>query len=255
MDSVSTKFMKSFGYEGVNTFGTEHADTRYGTVIYDLKEESIIVKEITDEMLKQKVIAGDIAGVIAGGTVEDFTMDDIERMAERNDVQQQYNEELTETAKLQQQVNNTSDNFDPSMAGKNMSEIEGSDGDTVGDSDKWQGLAEVLGNITYKTQIVQKHDAPDSEKKAALIDIEALKGALDSIVYNVKIVTDDTNKNANKIALDDSSLEATLKRCWCSALLSPRAILLTSLFWPSRALCLSCGGLYVTLSITSVTLR
>ena len=64
MDSVSTKFMKNFGYEGVDTRGTKHADTTYGTVIYDLKEESIVLKEITDEMQKQEIIAGNIASVI-----------------------------------------------------------------------------------------------------------------------------------------------------------------------------------------------
>lgn len=64
MDSVSTKFMKNFGYEGVDTRGTKHADTTYGTVIYDLKEESIILKEITDEMQKQEIIAGNIASVV-----------------------------------------------------------------------------------------------------------------------------------------------------------------------------------------------
>ena len=41
-DSVSTQFMKSLGYGGVDTRGTKYADTRYGTVIYDLKEESIL---------------------------------------------------------------------------------------------------------------------------------------------------------------------------------------------------------------------
>lgn len=33
-DSVSTQFMKSLGYGGVDTRGTKYADTRYGTVIY-----------------------------------------------------------------------------------------------------------------------------------------------------------------------------------------------------------------------------
>lgn len=52
-DSVSTQFMKSLGYEGVDTRGTRFADTRYGTVIYDLKEESILQANITDELQKQ----------------------------------------------------------------------------------------------------------------------------------------------------------------------------------------------------------
>lgn len=52
-DSVSTQFMKSLGYEGVDTRGTKYADTGYGTVIYDLKEESILQANITDELQKQ----------------------------------------------------------------------------------------------------------------------------------------------------------------------------------------------------------
>lgn len=52
-DSVSTQFMKSLGYGGVDTRGTNYADIRYGTVIYDLKEESILQSNITDELQKQ----------------------------------------------------------------------------------------------------------------------------------------------------------------------------------------------------------
>lgn len=52
-DSVSTQFMKSLDYGGVDTRGTKYADTRYGTVIYDLKEESILQANITDELQKQ----------------------------------------------------------------------------------------------------------------------------------------------------------------------------------------------------------
>lgn len=52
-DSVSTQFMKSLGYGGVDTRGTRYADTRYGTVIYDLKEESVLQANITDELQKQ----------------------------------------------------------------------------------------------------------------------------------------------------------------------------------------------------------
>ena len=44
--------MKSLGYGGVDTRGTRYADTRYGTVIYDLKEESILQANITDELEK-----------------------------------------------------------------------------------------------------------------------------------------------------------------------------------------------------------
>ena len=45
-DSVSTQFMKSLGYGGVDTRGTRYADTRYGTVIYDLDENSVLQSNI-----------------------------------------------------------------------------------------------------------------------------------------------------------------------------------------------------------------
>ena len=65
LDSAPTMFMKKLGYEGINTLGTSHANTTYGTVIYDLKEESIICKEITDELQKQQILEGNISEVIA----------------------------------------------------------------------------------------------------------------------------------------------------------------------------------------------
>lgn len=52
-DSVSTQFMKSLGYGGVDTRGTRYANTSHGIVIYDLKEESILQANITDELRKQ----------------------------------------------------------------------------------------------------------------------------------------------------------------------------------------------------------
>ena len=52
-DSVSTQFMKSLGYGGVDTRGTRFADIEYGTVIYDLKEESVLQANVTDELQKQ----------------------------------------------------------------------------------------------------------------------------------------------------------------------------------------------------------
>lgn len=46
----------------------------------------------------------------------------------------------------------------------------------------------------------------------ASVGSEELKNVLGSITYSVKIVHDDVDKNANKIAIDESTLENTLKR-------------------------------------------
>lgn len=58
-----------------------------------------------------------------------------------------------------------------------------------------------------------------SEEQAS-VSSEELKNVLSSIVYNVKIAYDDNDKTANKIAIDEGVLEATLKRVFAN-ILSP----------------------------------
>lgn len=47
-DSLATVFMKSLGYEGIDTRGTQLDNTAYGSVIYDLKEDSVLYSERAD---------------------------------------------------------------------------------------------------------------------------------------------------------------------------------------------------------------
>lgn len=56
------------------------------------------------------------------------------------------------------------------------------------------------------------------DKEYASVDSEELKNVLSSIVYNVKIAYDDADKTANKIALDDSTLESTLTKVFANIL-------------------------------------
>ena len=58
----------------------------------------------------------------------------------------------------------------------------------------------------------------DGDKKQGSVNAEELKTLLNSIVYNVKIAHDDSDKTANKIALDDSTLEATLTKVFANIL-------------------------------------
>lgn len=53
-------------------------------------------------------------------------------------------------------------------------------------------------------------------EKPSSANTEELKTLLNSIVYNVKIAHDDNDKQANKIALDDSSLEQTLTKVFAN---------------------------------------
>ncbi len=64
-------------------------------------------------------------------------------------------------------------------------------------------------------------DAKTVEGKYESVNSEELKNVLNSIVYNVKIAHDDNDKTANKIALDDSTLEATLTKVF-SNILNPQ---------------------------------
>jgi hypothetical protein len=56
------------------------------------------------------------------------------------------------------------------------------------------------------------------EDKQSSVDTEELKTLLNSIVYNVKIVHDDADNVANKVALDEASLEITLTKVLTSIL-------------------------------------
>ena len=55
-------------------------------------------------------------------------------------------------------------------------------------------------------------------EEQASVSSEELKNVLSSIVYNVKITHDDNDKTANKIAIDESVLESTLKRVFTNIL-------------------------------------
>ena len=51
-DTAFTTFMKDHGFNGVDTRGTNYAGTDYGTVIYDLDEDSILQANVRDEAAK-----------------------------------------------------------------------------------------------------------------------------------------------------------------------------------------------------------
>lgn len=61
-------------------------------------------------------------------------------------------------------------------------------------------------------------DAKTGGSEGSSASLEDLKNVLSAIVYNVKIAHDDNDKQANKIALDDSTLEATLTKVFANIL-------------------------------------
>ncbi len=92
-DSVSTQFMKSLGYGGVDTRGTSYADTRYGTVIYDLKEESILQANITDELQKQGQMLEKIdyeRGQVFDKDTDDKILRQLEEQIKRDEINKEF---------------------------------------------------------------------------------------------------------------------------------------------------------------------
>ena len=63
-DSLATVFMKSLGYEGIDVRGTRLDNVQYGSVIYDLKEDTIIYSERdTDSVSNRSLLANALESV------------------------------------------------------------------------------------------------------------------------------------------------------------------------------------------------
>lgn len=80
-------------------------------------------------------------------------------------------------------------------------------------------LRQLLDSIVYNVKIV--HDDNDRESNKIAIDEGGLKNVLRNLVYNVKITHDDADKQANKITLDEGALESTLKRVFTNIINPP----------------------------------
>lgn len=64
LDSYATVFMKALGYEGVDTRGTSLDNTGYGSVIYDLKEDTILYSD-RDKISNRTLLANALETVAA----------------------------------------------------------------------------------------------------------------------------------------------------------------------------------------------
>lgn len=74
------------------------------------------------------------------------------------------------------------------------------------DTEELKGL---LNAITYNVKVVQDADATNGSKVS--IDAEGLKNALNAITYNVKVVRDVATEG-NKVSIDEAALESVLNR-------------------------------------------
>ena len=65
VDSLATVFMKSLGYEGIDARGTGLDNVGYGSVIYDLREDSVIYKlPIGEDTSPRALLANAFEGII-----------------------------------------------------------------------------------------------------------------------------------------------------------------------------------------------
>lgn len=163
-DSVSTQFMKSLGYGGVDTRGTSLADTRYGTVIYDLKEESILQANITDELQKQGQMLEKInyeKGQVFDKDVDARIQKELDAEAKRKEIAEEFKKSFDSTSldfasesldnaknrinelddaihQLQSSLNNLDQEYKESM--REMKSLGFDDDDLLlmGDEDEWK---------------------------------------------------------------------------------------------------------------------
>ena len=128
-------------------------------------------------------------------------------------------DELTNSIEKQHQVANADDATD---------EVAETKAETDAIAQQNEKLKE---NISLKQMVenASKHGVPGqsvaeaagvavSESSGVGVDKQVLQNVLIAITYNVKIVHDDNDRNANKIALDDSTLEATLNKVFSNIL-------------------------------------
>ena len=69
-DSLATVFMKSLGYEGIDVRGTALDNTAYGSVIYDLHEDSILYQERADDSASNRSLLANAFEGVAQNEIE-----------------------------------------------------------------------------------------------------------------------------------------------------------------------------------------
>ena len=118
-DSVFTQLMKSMGYNGVDTTGTRFADTRYGTVIYDLDEDSILQSNVTDDEVKKGLMNTRVRN--KGQSVFDTAEDEkiqksLDAVSKRRAIGEEYRKLFDEPAfrQLKDELKETKDYLDRS---------------------------------------------------------------------------------------------------------------------------------------------
>lgn len=69
-DSLATVFMKSLGYEGIDVRGTNLDNTTYGSVIYDLKNDTVLYSDRSDSDISNRELLANALEAAATNDIE-----------------------------------------------------------------------------------------------------------------------------------------------------------------------------------------
>ena len=69
-DSLATVFMKALGYEGIDVRGTRLDNTTYGSVIYDLKEDTVLWQDRSTESFSNRTLLANALESVAQNDIE-----------------------------------------------------------------------------------------------------------------------------------------------------------------------------------------
>ena len=157
----------------------------------------------------------------------------IERMESLQNEIKQKNSEIAEKNAALQAADNEKKTLqnDLDVANRQNAELReraSNDGDAIFTAEQRANEAEEKAAMYDRAMTSMQEEMADLRGKLAnaktgggegsSASLEELKNVLSAIVYNVKIAYDDSDKTANKISLDDSTLEATLTKVFANIL-------------------------------------
>ena len=199
------------------------------------RENTETIKEETkaQEQLNNAKIGG-TGGSVGSGDALSSELEAERAKAEslQNEIEQK-NSQLAEKDAALQAANNEKQTLQNDLDATNRQNAElreraSNDGDAIFTAEQRANEAEEKAAMYDRAMNSMQEEMADLRGKLAgaktgggegsSASLEELKNVLSAIVYNVKIAHDDNDKAANKIALDDSTLEATLTKVFANIL-------------------------------------
>ena len=185
------------------------------------RQNAAAIKEEKQEQeeANQSFLDGVLAAARARVSLEDTEVDSSSEVAAEkaeNDAINQQNDALKENIDLKERANVQNDGILVNDDAK-LDTTKLSSGSTeVKASIDTEELRGLLNSITYNVKVVQDAEPTDSNKVS--INADELRSVLDGITYNVKLTQGETDNDSNKVAIDESALEGVLNRVFSSVL-------------------------------------